>query len=68
VNSENARSRIEASSAGKCEYGGKGTGVKYWARLGCWTSPCYGPFSFGARLEVYEMFISLVFETFFEPR
>jgi hypothetical protein len=27
--------------------------VKYWARLGCWISQCYGPFSLGARFETY---------------
>jgi hypothetical protein len=24
------------------------------ARLGCWISPCYGPFSLGARFETYK--------------
>jgi hypothetical protein len=30
-------------------------------RLGCWISPCYGPFSLGARFETYEPFIYLIF-------
>jgi hypothetical protein len=34
--------------------------VKYWAHLGCWISPCYGPFSLDARFETYEPFISLI--------
>jgi len=32
--------------------------------LGCWISPCYGPFSLGARFENYEPFISLIFQIF----
>jgi hypothetical protein len=56
---------MEASSAVKREYGGKGRRAKYWARLGCWISPSYGPFSFGARFENYEPFISLIFNSFF---
>jgi hypothetical protein len=59
---------MEAISAGKREYGGKGRGVKYWARLGCWISPCYGPSSLGARFEIFEPFISLIFKLFFGPR
>jgi len=59
---------MEASSAGKREYGGKGRRVKYWARLGCWISPCYGPFSLGARFETYEPFISLILPFFFSGR
>jgi hypothetical protein len=39
--------------------------MKYWARLGCWISSCYGPFSFGARFETYELFLSLILELFF---
>jgi hypothetical protein len=39
---------------------------KYWARLGCWISPCYGLFSLGARFETYEPFISLIFNFFFQ--
>jgi hypothetical protein len=31
------------------------------ARFDCWISPCYGPFSLGARFETYEPFISLTF-------
>jgi hypothetical protein len=37
---------------------------KYWERLGCWISPCYGPFSLGARFEAYKLFISLIFKFF----
>jgi hypothetical protein len=59
---------MEASSAGKREYGGKGRSVKYWARLGCWISPCYGPFSLGGRFDTYEPFISLIFQVFFSGR
>jgi hypothetical protein len=56
---------MEASSVGKREYGDKGRWVKYWARLGCWISPCYGPFSLGADFENYKLFISLIFQIFF---
>jgi hypothetical protein len=59
---------MEASSVGKCEYGGKGRWVKYWARLGCWISPCYRLSSLGARFETYESFISLIFKFFFGQR
>jgi hypothetical protein len=38
--------------------------VDYGARLGCWISPCYGPFSLGERFETYEPFISLIFQIF----
>jgi hypothetical protein len=55
-----------ARSAGKRGYGEKRK-VKYWARLGCWFSPCYGPFSLGARFETYETFIYLNFD-FWEGR
>jgi hypothetical protein len=54
---------MEASSAGKREYGGKERWVKYWARLGCWISPCYGPFSLAARFETYEPFNYLIFKS-----
>jgi hypothetical protein len=33
--------------------------------LGCWISPCYGPFSLGAHFETYEPFISLIFQFLF---
>jgi hypothetical protein len=36
-----------------------------WARLACWISPRYGPFSLGAGFETYEQFISLIFQIFF---
>jgi hypothetical protein len=55
---------MEASSAGKRKYEGKGRLVKYWARLGCRISPCYGPFLLGARFETYEPFISLILKFF----
>jgi hypothetical protein len=42
--------------------------VKYWAPLGCCISPCYGPFSHGARFETYEPFISLNFKKNFGSR
>jgi hypothetical protein len=64
ANSENARSRMEASSVGKCEYGGKGRRVKYWARLDCWISLCYSPFLLGTCFETYEPFISLILNFF----
>jgi hypothetical protein len=54
ANSKNARSRMEASSAEKHGYRDK-------RRLGCWISPCYGPFSLGASFETYVPFISLIF-------
>jgi hypothetical protein len=38
--------------------------VKYWARLGCWISPCYGPLSLAARFETYKPFISSIFHFF----
>jgi hypothetical protein len=62
---------MEESSAGKREYGDKGRWVKYWARLGCWISPCYGPFSFGGRFETYGLFVSSILQFFSgrgEPR
>jgi hypothetical protein len=39
--------------------------VKYWACLGWWISPCYGPFSLGGRFETYEPLIYLIFQFFF---
>jgi hypothetical protein len=64
ANSENARSGMEAGSVGKRGYGGKGWWIKYWACLGCWISPCYGPSLLGGHFEAYELFISLVFKSF----
>jgi hypothetical protein len=32
--------------------------------LGCWNSPCYGLFLFGARFETNKLFISLLFNFF----
>jgi hypothetical protein len=32
--------------------------------MGSWISPCYGPFSLGARFETYEPFIFLIFQIF----
>jgi hypothetical protein len=29
--------------------------------MGCWISPCYGPFSLEARFETYEPIIYLIF-------
>jgi hypothetical protein len=55
---------MEASSAGKREYGGKGRWFKYWARLGCRISSCYGLFPLGGRFETYKPFISLIFQLF----
>jgi hypothetical protein len=49
-------------------YRGKRAGLWYWARLGCWISPCYGPFSRGTHFETYESFISLIFQFFSGPR
>jgi hypothetical protein len=63
-NSENTESRMEASSAGTREYGGKGRCVKYWVHLDCWISLCYGPFSLGEWFETYELFIALIFNFF----
>jgi hypothetical protein len=59
---------MEVSYVGKREYGGKERWVKYWARLGCWISPCYGPFSLGGRFETYEPFISLISKFLGGPR
>jgi hypothetical protein len=56
---------MEASSAGKCGYGNKGRWVKYWVCLGCWISPCYGPFLLGGRFETYELVISLIYIFYF---
>jgi hypothetical protein len=36
----------------------------YWARLCCWISPCYDPFSLGVRFETYVPFISLILNFF----
>jgi hypothetical protein len=58
---------MEASSAGKQEYGGKGRWVKYWARSGRWISPRCGLFSLGGRFETYEPFI-FNFPIFFTGR
>jgi hypothetical protein len=66
--SENARSRMVASSAEKRGYGDKGRWVKYWARLDCWISTRYDPFSLGALFETYELFISLILQFFFSDR
>ena len=67
-NSENARSRMEASMLGSVSTGDKGRRVKHWARLGCSISPCYGPFSLGALFETSQKLISLIFEIFFSDR
>jgi hypothetical protein len=40
---------------GSVSTGGKGRWVKYWARLGCWISPCCGLFSLGVLLKLYEL-------------
>jgi hypothetical protein len=32
--------------------------------MGCWISPCYGPFSLGVRFGTYETFIALIFQFF----
>jgi hypothetical protein len=53
-----------ASYERKCEYGGEGRWVKYWAGLGCWISPCYSLLSLGACFETNELFISLIFKIF----
>jgi hypothetical protein len=45
---------------GSLSTGAKEDDVKYWARLGCWISPCYGPFSLGGSFEIYKPFISLI--------
>jgi hypothetical protein len=37
---------------------------KYWACVGCWISPCYDPFLLGTCFEIYELFISLIFQIF----
>ena len=51
--SKNARSRMVTDKfVGKRRYGDKGRSVKYWAHLGCWIAPCYGPFSLGAFLNL----------------
>ena len=63
--SENARNKMDCKCAGKRGYGDKGRWVKYWARLGCWISPCSVSFSRGARFETYEPYISLIFQFFF---
>ena len=43
-------------------FGDKGRRVKDWARLGCYISPCYGPFSLGAGFETYETLVCLIFQ------
>jgi hypothetical protein len=64
VNSTNTRSTMEAISAGKHGYGDKERRAKYWARLGCWISLCYGPFTRLARFETDKPFIFLIFKFF----
>jgi hypothetical protein len=62
---------MEASSAGKLKYRGKGRWVKFWPPLGYLVSPYYGLFSLCGRIETYEPFISLIFQFFSgrgEPR
>jgi hypothetical protein len=49
-------------------YGDRGRWVNYWARFGCWISPCYVPFSLGAHFSTYEPYISLIFQLFFPNR
>jgi len=66
-NSENARSTMVASVRGSVGTGTKGRWIKYWAHLGCWISPFYGPFSLDVHFETYEPFISLIFQIFFRP-
>jgi hypothetical protein len=51
---------------GKRGYWDKGRCVKYWVRLDCWISPCYGLLSLGMRFETYEPFISLIFQIFWD--
>jgi hypothetical protein len=46
---------------GKVWVRGKGTWVKYWARLSCWVSSCYGPFSVVPYFETCEPYIPLIF-------
>jgi hypothetical protein len=58
---------MEASSAGKRQYGDKGRWVKYWAHLGRWISPCYSLFSLAGCFEIYEPFFSLIFQFLFGP-
>ena len=53
-----------ASLQGSLGTGTKGRGIKYWARLGCWISPCYSPLSLDVRFETYELLISLIFQIF----
>jgi hypothetical protein len=36
----------------------------YWARLGCWISSCYGPFSLCMHFETYEPFVCLIYQFF----
>jgi len=50
---------------GEASVQGQRTWVKYLARLGCWISPCYGPFLLGTHFETYELLISLIFQFFF---
>jgi hypothetical protein len=54
---------MEASSAEKCGYRDNRRCVKYWAHLGCWISPCYGPYSLGGCCKTYKLFI--LFSNFF---
>ena len=44
--------------------GDKGKMSQVLGVLGCWISPCNGPFSLEARFETYEPFISLIFHIF----
>jgi len=67
-NSENARSRMVTSLRGSVGKGTKEDELSTECFWFCWISPCFGPFSFGARFETYEPFISLIFQIFFGPR
>jgi len=64
---ENASSTMVASLWRSVGTGTKGRWIKYWAHLGCWIPPCYGPFSVEVHFETYEPFISLFFQFFGGP-
>jgi hypothetical protein len=55
---------VRASDISAWVWGQRKMRVKYRACLGCWISPCYGPFSLGTCFETYEKFISLISQFF----
>jgi hypothetical protein len=64
--SENAKSRMVASSVEKHECGGQRKMSQVLGAFGLLISSCYGPFLLGVCFETYEPFISLILKSFFQ--